>query len=283
MTQTLRIALAQARNEEEFDGGGFERHLRELVAANPNFHMWVFPEFHLEPRAAHGRLQAAARALDDAAILRLGEVARELGIWLIPGSFYERGEDGRVYNTTVVFSPEGQLVSSYRKIFPWRPTETGAPGSSFQVFDIPGIGRVGLSICYDMWFPEHARHLAWMGADLIVNIVQTGTSDREQELAIVRGNAIMNQVWIASVNAAAPSGLGRSLIVDPQGARIVASPGPSEEILTAVLDLGAARRVQQEGTAGVSRPWNFFNAGDAALPLPLYEGRMTPETWAPRR
>lgn len=283
MPQIVRIALAQTAHIETFASGGFEHQLRALVERHPGFDLWVFPEFHLEPDQAHKPNFPLARAVDDAAFARLGALARELGIWLVPGTVYERAASGDVHNTALVYSPDGERVASYRKMFPWRPAELSHPGGTFEVFEVPGIGRIGLSICYDIWFPEHTRHLAWLGADLVLNLVQTGTSDREQELTIVRGNAIMNQVWVASVNAAAPTGRGRSLIADPAGTVVASSPDASEEILTAVIDLGAAARVQTEGTAGVSRPWHQFRDPDATIPLPLYAGEIAPSQWTPSR
>jgi predicted amidohydrolase len=88
---------------------------------------------------------------------RLCEVARKANRWLIPGSMWET-EDGKMYNTSVVISPEGEIVAKYRKMFPWLPYEVGTEaGDEFCVFDIPDVGRFGLCICYDMWFPEVAR------------------------------------------------------------------------------------------------------------------------------
>lgn len=283
MNQSLVVALVQAAAaESDFDVERFATRLTELVRQYPAAELWVLPEFHLEPAGAHAEPASAARGIDDERVHRLADVARELGIWLVPGSIYELGDDGAIHNTALVFSPDGERVASYRKIFPWRPLETTAPGDRFEVFEMPGRGRVGISICYDIWFPEHTRHLAWLGADLVLNLVQTATSDREQELAIVRGNAIMNQLWIASVNAAAPTGRGRSLIVDPGGAVRASSPDASEEVLTAVVDLAATAHVRALGTAGVSRPWSQFRSDDAPLPLPLYDGRIEPSTWQPR-
>ncbi|MEY9951639.1 carbon-nitrogen hydrolase family protein [Leifsonia sp. EB34] len=282
MTQQLVVALVQAAAEPAFDVDRFGDRLTDLVAQLPTARLWVLPELHLEPAAVHGDLVANSHAIDDPELAKLGAIARRLGIWLVPGTIYEHGEDGRVYNTALVFSPDGERISTYRKIFPWRPAEQTAPGDRFEVFELPGHGRIGISICYDIWFPEHTRHLAWLGADLVLNLVQTATSDREQELHIVRGNAIMNQVWIASVNAAAPTGRGRSLIVDPDGAIRSSSPDSSEEVLTAVVDLGATARTREHGTAGVSRPWAQFRDSDTPIPLPLYDGRITPSTWPPR-
>ncbi|HEY0105259.1 MAG TPA: carbon-nitrogen hydrolase family protein, partial [Rhizomicrobium sp.] len=82
-----------------------------------------------------------------------GRLARETGLWLIPGSYYERSDD-KIFNTAPVIRPDGEVIARYRKIFPFLPYERGvAPGEGFVVFDVPGRGRIGVSICYDIWFP----------------------------------------------------------------------------------------------------------------------------------
>jgi predicted amidohydrolase len=258
----------------------FAEQLRGLVAAHPNVVMWVFPEMHLIP-SAYKTLEEKATPLDAPALAGLGPLARELGVWLVPGTVYERAEDGRVFNTALVFNAEGDRVATYRKIFPWRPVEMTDRGVDFEVFEMPGYGPVGISICYDIWFPEHTRHLAWAGAELVLNLVRTDAADREQELSIVRANAIMNQVWIASVNAAAPEGRGRSLVVDPNGMLQASSPDASEEVVTVVVDFDRVDEVRRYGTAGVTFPWLQYREGDPDVPLPLYNGRITFDSWAP--
>src|SRR4030042_2513283 len=90
---------------------------------------------------------------------RLCALGRNLNCWLIPGSMYEQ-EAGKLNNTALVISPQGEIVRKYRKMFPWLPYEDGVtPGTEFCVFDIPEVGRFGLCICYDMWFPEVTRTL----------------------------------------------------------------------------------------------------------------------------
>lgn len=279
MSRTLSLAMVQYPAEARPDSSDFADRMRSFVARYPQVRMWVFPELHLDSAEPWRNPEELAHPLDDARFTALGELARELGVWLVPGSVYERGNDGRIYNTSLVYSPDGTRVSTYRKMFPWRPAEASTPGSTFEVFDMPGYGRIGMSICYDIWFPEHTRHLAWMGAELVLNLVQTGTSDREQEHAIVRGNAIMNQVWIASVNSAAPTGRGRSLLVDPQGVVRVACPESSPEVLTALVNFDDATAARQFGTAAVSRPWSQFRNDDAPIQLPLYGGRIDPAVW----
>ena len=137
---------------------------------------------------------------------RLGALARELGVWLVPGSLVER--DGDVlYNTAVAISPQGEIAARYRKLFPWRPYEELQPGRDFTTFEIPDVGRVGLAICYDGSFPEVARQLAWLGAEIIIQPTLTTTRDREMEVVMARSNAFANQVFVVNLNGAAPSGV----------------------------------------------------------------------------
>ena len=137
---------------------------------------------------------------------------------------------GRSTTPRCCSTPDGTIAASYRKVFPWRPYERYRPGTRFVTADLAGVGRVGLSVCYDSWFPEHTRHLAWMGAEVMVNVVKTTTVDRAQELVLARANAIVNQVFFVSVNAAAPVGRGQSLVVDPEG--LVRVAAPSETAVT---------------------------------------------------
>jgi predicted amidohydrolase len=141
---------------------------------------------------------------------------------------------------------------------------------------------VGLNICYDAWFPEVSRQLAWMGAEVILNVVKTTTEDRRQELVLAQANAIVNQVFMVSVNCAGPTGQGRSLIVDPEGNTIAEAPDDAPVLLAAELDLDAVGRVRLHGTENVNRPWSQFHDGETPIELPIYQGRMDPARWTPR-
>ncbi|MFI0241113.1 carbon-nitrogen hydrolase family protein [Streptomyces sp. NPDC016845] len=285
MSQPLSIGLVQAaaRHHSARDLDSFAAEVRRYTKTYPGVRLLAHPELHLcghtpdeDPEEV---MAAAAEPLDGPRDKTLAALAGDLGIWLVPGSVYERGEDGRIYNTAAVYSPQGRRVAAYRKIFPWRPHETTASGTQFVVFDMDGYGRVGLSICYDAWFPEVTRHLAWQGADLVLNLVRTPTVDRAQELVLARANAIVNQTFMASVNAAPPDGIGRSVLVDPEG-RVRAEAGPEPElVLTDVVDLAEARRVRAYGTAGLTRVWDPFAQGQPPLELPLYEGWLDPARW----
>ena len=122
-------------------------------------------------------------------------MARECGVWLVPGSvFQQRG--AHVYNVCPVIDPSGAVIARYSKMFPFSPYECGITGGDgFCVFDLPGVARIGISICYDVWFPEITRTLAWMGAEVVLCPSLTNTIDREVE---VRGGAARN----AAVNQA---------------------------------------------------------------------------------
>jgi len=243
-------------------------------AAVPDVDLLLLPELHLsaQPRL----LDEQASYPDEVAVElpgplteALGEISAEAGVWLVPGTVFERAEDGRIHNTALAFSPQGDLVARYRKVFPWQPHEECAPGDEFVTFDIPGVARVGLAICYDGNFPEAFRALAWMGAEVVLQPTLTTTSDREAELVLARANAIANQLYVVNLNAASPAGLGRSLVVDPEGL-VRRQAGEAEELLTDVLDVDAVTRVREHGTAGVSRIWDQAKRLVPELELPMY-------------
>lgn len=266
---------------------GFAEELAEITSENPEVRLVVYPELHLfgdeEPAARRNQtLLESAQPIDGRLVKELGEMAGDLRIWLVPGSICELSGDGELFNTALAFSPEGKLAASYRKIFPWRPSEPYVPGNEFVVFDMDGVGRIGLSICYDAWFPEHSRQLAWLGAEVILNVVKTTTADRQQELVLARANAIVNQTFMVSVNCAGPVGMGKSMIVDPEG--LVRTEAFSENplVLLDTLDLGHVDRVRRFGTAGLNRMWSQYRPEDRSVELPMYAGRIDPATWAPR-
>jgi len=123
------------------------------------------------------------------------EAARKHNIWLIPGSIFER-RDGQVFNTAPVINPDGEVIARYNKQFPFYPYEQGVSrGDKFVVFEIPGVGKIGLIICFDIWFPEIVRQLVWMGAEAIIAPTLTNTIDRNVELSIARANAAKTGIW----------------------------------------------------------------------------------------
>ena len=270
------LQTAPVPGDPEATLGLLSGRVRSLRATVPHAQIAVLPELHLSAPPStleehSGYAREVAVEIPGSLTEALGRIAAESEIWLVPGSVYELASDGRVHNTALVLAPDGELITSYRKVFPWQPHETCAPGEEFVTFDIPEVGRVGLAICYDGSFPETFRQLAWMGAELILQVNLTTTSDREQELVMARANAIFNQLYVVSLNAASPAGVGRSLIADPEGLVRVAS-GAGEEMLTDVLDLEAVERVRRFGTAGVSRMWEQMMREGPGIELPMYGG-----------
>jgi formamidase len=280
--RTLSIAALQTApvpGDPEATLEALHDRLRAVRATAPHVQLVVLPELHLSapsPLLSNGssRSRRAAFEIPGPLTDELGAIARDAGVWLVPGSVYELAGE-LVHNTVVVLSPGGELAATYRKVFPWQPHESSAPGDRFVTFDVPGVGRIGLAVCFDGSFPETFRQLAWMGAEVVLQPTLTTTSDRGAELVMARANAIFNQLYVVSVNAGAPAGLGRSTIVDPEGL-VRLEAGDGEELLTDVLDLEAVERVREFGTAGVSRLWDQLDRRGAEIELPMYGGVIRP-------
>jgi formamidase len=199
---------------------------------------------------------------------RLCWLARKTGQWVVPGSMFEMDGD-KLYNTSLVISPQGEIIAKYRKMFPWLPYEAGtSPGNEFCVFNVPDVGRFGLMICYDMWFPENARTLAWMGAEVILQPTLTPTSDRELELVMARANAMFNQTYFVSINGIGPWGGGRSTIIDPDG-RILQEASTNQTIMTEILDLDHTTRTREFGTLGLGQTLKQLR--DSGHKFPVYQ------------
>ncbi len=184
-------------------------------------------------------------------------IAARHKIWLIPGSLYERTPAG-VFNTTPVINPDGEVIARYRKMFPFMPYETGVQsGSEFCVFDVPEVGRFGVSICYDMWFPETTRTLAVMGAEVILHPTLTPSIDRDVELAIARATAATNQCFVIDINGVGDGGNGRSILVAPSGDVLYQATG-NEEMLPIEIDMERVRRSREVGLKGLGQPLKSF-------------------------
>ena len=241
--------------------------MARLAAHTKHRFPWVevmlFPEL-----AAFGTDPARVQPLPGAAEERLAEIARRNGVWLVPGSLFER-RDGAVFNTAPVIAPNGTVVARYRKMFPFRPYEHDVEaGVDFVVFDVPAGGRIGVSICYDMWFPETTRTLAAMGADVILHPTLTDTIDREIELSIARTSAAVNQCYFFDINGAGDGGVGRSLVVDPSG-YVLHEAGHGQEIIPILVDLDRVEHEREAGMRGLGQPLKSFR--DRRVDFSVYD------------
>ncbi len=192
--------------------------------------------------------------------------AKKHKVWLVPGSVFEKVDD-KIYNTALVINPEGEVVARYRKMFPFYPYEVGVtPGNEFCIFDIPNVGRFGVSICYDMWFPETIRTLAVMGAEVILHPTLTGTMDRDIEHSIGQTNAAVNQCYFFDVNGLDSGGIGRSTICGPDG-RVIYQAGSTEEIFPIEIDLERVKRSRELGVMRLGQPLKSFrdHIGDFSI------------------
>ncbi|GAB2676589.1 carbon-nitrogen hydrolase family protein [Aliiglaciecola sp. 3_MG-2023] len=184
------------------------------------------------------------------------DLAKQLNIWLIPGSLYEIANH-HIYNTTPVIDPQGQVICRYRKIFPFCPYESDvSQGQDIVVFDVPQ-GRIGIAICYDLWFPEVARSMACKGAEVLIYPTMTGTIDRGIELNLARATAASNQCYVVAINTAGELGNGQSIIVGPQGNDIYVA-GEQQEIIPVEIDFAQVRRDRKRGLHNLGQPLKSF-------------------------
>jgi deaminated glutathione amidase len=217
--------------------------------------------------AAFGPLLHHAQPLPGAAEEAFQEMARHHRIWLVDGSMYER-RDGAIFNTTSVIGPDGEVVGRYRKMFPFLPLEQGVQaGDAFFTWDVEGVGRFGILNCYDIWFPETARQLTAMGAEVIIHPVMTHTIDRDVDIAISHATAAMMQCYVFDVNGLGAGGNGRSCVFDPSG-RTLYQGDSSEQIIPIEIDLEQVRRARERGMRGLGQMMKSFR--DRPTEFPVY-------------
>lgn len=203
--------------------------------------------------------------------------AKEAGVWIVSGSLYERDGD-KIYNTCPVIDPDGKVVCRYRKMYPFLPYEAGvASGDSCSVFEVPGVGKFGVSICYDMWFPETLRQMTWMGAEVILHPSMTYTIDRGVETEMSRANAAMHQCYFIDLNVIGIGG-GLSGVYGP-GGEIIHRAGVGREVIVVELDLDHVARVRERGWHGLGQVLKSYR--DADLTYPAYaEGARASKAFA---
>jgi agmatine deiminase len=189
-------------------------------------------------------------------------VARDLGVHLVV-PLYERSGSGSYHNTAVMIDERGQILPPYRKIhIPFDPCfyekNYFRPGHEYRVYPTP-IGKIGILICYDQWFPEAARMLTLMGAELILYPTAIGRIQGMGEPeegdwrtgweTVQRGHAIANGVHVAAINRTGTEGelefFGSSFVCDAFGNVIARAPEGREEVLLCDIDLSMNTRVRE--------------------------------------
>lgn len=221
----------------------------KLIGLPENFG-WMGPEAE---RAAN------VESLDGPMLRRMAALARELGVTLLAGSIPETGAPGgRIYNTSVLFGPDGQRLAVYRKIHlfdvdvgdgaTYRESDAVAPGSEVVAADTT-LGRLGLSICYDLRFPELYRRLSAQGATLLaVPAAFTLMTGKDHWEVLLRARAIENQAYVL---APAQHGrhtekrvtYGHAMVVDPWGL-VIARASEGEGLAIAEVDPVLLQRIR---------------------------------------
>ncbi|MGH3144642.1 MAG: carbon-nitrogen hydrolase family protein, partial [Rubrobacter sp.] len=129
------------------------------------------------------------------------------------------------------------------------------------------VGRFGISICYDTWFPEVPRTLAVMGAEVILRPTLTGTIDRGLELSIARATAAANQCFVFDINGVGDGGYGRSIVCSPDGT-VLYEAGSGEETIPLEINLDDARRSREHGILRLGQPLKSFR--DRTVDFSIY-------------
>ncbi|MGV9557129.1 carbon-nitrogen family hydrolase [Streptomyces sp. NPDC003401] len=210
----------------------------------------VLPELWTTGAFAYEEFAARAEPLDGPTHEAMARAASDAGVWLHAGSIPERapsgsGADegrGALYNTSLVFSPSGELAASYRKIhrFGFDKGEAVLMGAGRDLVTVrlPGT-TLGVATCYDLRFPELFRGLVDAGAETLVVAAGWPQRRRAHWTLLARARAVENQAFVlacgtAGTHAGVPQA-GHSIVVDPWG-EVLAEAGPGEEVLTVEFD-----------------------------------------------
>ena len=191
---------------------------------------------------------------------RLSRLAGETGLFLIGGSVPERDDSGRIFNTSYSFNSSGSLLGKHRKVHlfdidirggqKFRESDTLSPGADITVFDTE-MGKIGVSICFDIRFPELFRAMVFKGAELIVvpAAFNMTTGPAHWEMTF-RMRGVDNQVFMAGAapardESASYISYGNSIVTDPWG-RVLARLGAEEGILYQEIDLREVYPVREQ-------------------------------------
>ncbi|MEA2332735.1 MAG: deaminated glutathione amidase [Thermoleophilaceae bacterium] len=249
----------QSTNDRERNLEAADRLTRAAAADGAG--LVVLPE-RLDIRGTAADYSAGAQTLDGAPVAWATKLARELGIDIVAGSIAERraGHD-RVANTSVHAGPDGEIKAIYRKIHmfdvdvggvEYRESEHSEPADEIVLSETAGGLGLGLTICYDLRFPELYRILALRGARIItVPANFTRVTGQAHWEVLLRARAIENQVFVVATGQARGSGAegdsyGNSMIVDPWGDVLARAGGEEEGFVAADLDLARQDEVREK-------------------------------------
>ena len=257
----MKAAAIQMRSTQDTPANIRAARVLLRRAAAQGVDLAVLPEVFTYLGRGAGRVDAAEPLPGGPGSDMMSQVARETGMW-ITGGIIERDGDC-IYNTSPLFDPAGELAARYRKIHlydvalpgqpPFRESATFTPGE--QVVTHPTeTARIGMSICYDLRFPELYRALMVAGAQVITVPSQfqfeTGVDHWE---VLIRARAVENQCFVVAADqwgtygdpAKGRRSYGNSMVVDPWGRVLARASEEGDAVLTCELDLAELRRVRE--------------------------------------
>lgn len=262
----MRVALAQincAFGELESNLKTIERFVRQAVKQKAD--VVIFPELS-DTAYGQNAVEAAATCWDDpnSSLQKLTHYAKRYAIHIIAG-LAERTE-GAIYNSLAVVSPDGNLLARYRKIhlfstLPANEQEYTVAGS--EVVSVELLSHtIGLSICYDLRFPELYRAQAVSGAEVLLTIAAWPSVRAEHWTCLARARAIENQSYFVAVNrCGSDDGIdlaGQSAVFDPNGELVCQADSTKEALLIAELDLARVEEVRSRIPSLYSRRTDVF-------------------------
>jgi len=257
----MKVALCQMNSGDDVSAN--RKQAGELLdeAADGGADLAALPEVWTYMGSAR-RHREVAESVPGPTSEWLADTARLRSMWILGGSILEAGDDGVVFNTSLLFDRNGELAARYRKIHlfdvdlpgqpPIRESFTYTPGEEVVTAQTE-FGRVGLSICYDVRFPELYRALVTRGAEvLFVPSAFTAETGKDHWDVLIRARAIESQAFVVAPAQWGTWGppeqnrrcFGNSLAVDPWG-RVVARAPDGVGVAFADLDLDEVRRVRE--------------------------------------
>jgi predicted amidohydrolase len=238
----VRASLIQIDVDGDESVESRRRRVASLVRAQAGADLVVLPELWTTGAFAFESFTGAAEPLEGPTYEAMAKAASDAGVWLHAGSIPERDPDGPLYNTSLVFSPSGDLAAAYRKIhrfgFDKGEAVLMGAGSELVTLRLPDT-TVGIATCYDLRFPELFRGLVDAGAETFVLSAGWPERRRAHWTLLARARAVENQAYVlacgtAGTHAGVPQA-GHSVVVDPWG-EVLAEAGPDEEVLTVEFD-----------------------------------------------
>ncbi|WP_369390672.1 carbon-nitrogen family hydrolase [Streptomyces sp. CG1] len=238
----MRASLIQIAVNEDESVDSRRQRVAALVRQQSGADLVVLPELWTTGAFAYEEFGREAEPLEGPTYEVMAKAASDAGVWLHAGSIPERDPDGPLYNTSLIFSPSGELAAAYRKIhrFGFDKGEAVLMGAGRDPVTVrlPGT-TLGVATCYDLRFPELFRSLVDAGAETLV--IPAGWPERRRAhwTLLAQARAVENQAFVlacgtAGTHAGVPQA-GHSIVVDPWG-EVLAEAGPDEQILSVDFD-----------------------------------------------